>query len=487
MIVSGLFALWVAIIGFFSYAYINNLILAQDIEKIKIFSWFGVFSFIFTIFSWYFLRKEFLCPYIFFLAIGYMFMYGQCFLWAFDIPFQYKNLLLRNVHSDIFIAQAFSILCLLIFHLGALLASRKPLNPNALPAKLTDTDKTEDIIKSLKIAGIVLFFISVVPFFADLISTISVSMRVGYKNLFYIQDSALDNFYDIVKSFFVPSCFFIFIGYNKNKIIRILFFSLMVILFLVTFYYIGGRSASMLLIMISLFLWHYFVSPLKGAKIAVLAVIILTVLALASIVAAVRNVQDKTFSDFITAFNELDDNPVIRVLGECGWSLTVSLEMIKRTSVQFPFRFGSSYLYSLTTIIPNLGLWPIHPATVNANLSNWLNGILQLGYGPGFSPAGEAYLNFGWFGLIMLFFEGMLAGSYFSLVDKIYIKINPAVIAFVTVTLYFITFPFNRSSLVVPVRAIFFTILPLYIFYKLIYYTIVRRNKRSKSFVKNSQ
>ena len=77
-----------------------------------------------------------------------------------------------------------------------------------------------------------------------------------------------------------------------------------------------------------------------------------------------------------------------------GWQLSNTVEMTNRIPEQYPFRYGSSYMYSLTTIIPNLGFWDLHPAAVHSNLSDWLQGIMNYHSGPGFSPVAEAFGKF---------------------------------------------------------------------------------------------
>ena len=84
----------------------------------------------------------------------------------------------------------------------------------------------------------------------------------------------------------------------------------------------------------------------------------------------------------------------------------------------FGFRYGESYLYSLTTIIPNLGFWDAHPGAIKAHLGNWLQDVLGLDYGPGFSMAAEAYINFGWFGILFMMLLGCFYGWLFSLISR---------------------------------------------------------------------
>ena len=140
----------------------------------------------------------------------------------------------------------------------------------------------------------------------------------------------------------------------------------------------------------------------------------------------------------------------------------------------YPFRFGTSYLYSFTTVIPNLGMWKIHPAVSKANLGIWLKDVLGLRYGPGFSFAAEAYINFGWFGIIVLFILGGFYGWFFSLVDKK--QDNPAILVFVFTVFVLVTMT-TRNSFVGTVRAFLYVSLPLYIAIMLVRNSIEKKHR----------
>lgn len=124
------------------------------------------------------------------------------------------------------------------------------------------------------------------------------------------------------------------------------------------------------------------------------------------------------------------------------------------------FRYGSSYLYSATSIIPNLGFWDLHPAMKYGNLNDWLQNAMSLNYGPGYSIVAEAYINFGNLGFLMMMFLGYVFGLVFNI--NIRDKRNPLLIVLAFV-FCFLIIKTVRNSFLATVRSIFYYIIPIYL------------------------
>ena len=72
------------------------------------------------------------------------------------------------------------------------------------------------------------------------------------------------------------------------------------------------------------------------------------------------------------------------------------------------YGYGVSYLISLTEIVPNINLWPIHPAYKYGNISQYLRDYLGYSFGLGCTPVAEAYYNFSYFGFLVFYVWGLV-------------------------------------------------------------------------------
>jgi oligosaccharide repeat unit polymerase len=111
--------------------------------------------------------------------------------------------------------------------------------------------------------------------------------------------------------------------------------------------------------------------------------------------------QYRSLGDQIDVLSNLDD-PLSSSVSEMGHSLVTVTHTMTLVPETRPYDYGESYLYALTTIIPNLG-WAVHPSVSHGLLSDWLINTVDrvtaaAGGGLGFSFIAEAYLNFGTFG-----------------------------------------------------------------------------------------
>ena len=85
--------------------------------------------------------------------------------------------------------------------------------------------------------------------------------------------------------------------------------------------------------------------------------------------------------------------------------------------------FGASYLWSVTTVLPNLGM-EAHPAKAHGYLCDWLVETLAPAYaarggGFGYSFLAEAYANGGWLGgPPLLFAQGLAFGALWRFVYR---------------------------------------------------------------------
>lgn len=125
----------------------------------------------------------------------------------------------------------------------------------------------------------------------------------------------------------------------------------------------------------------------------------------------IRSGSVADISDFFTYVADDDNNPVLDFLGDIGWNLMTTLEFQKVIPSAHGFGLGSSYLVSMTSIIPNLNFWTVHPAYQYGNISGWLQEYLRFSFGIGCTPVAESYYNFGVFGFLFFLIWGKFIAS----------------------------------------------------------------------------
>jgi oligosaccharide repeat unit polymerase len=167
---------------------------------------------------------------------------------------------------------------------------------------------------------------------------------------------------------------------------------------------------------------------------------------------------------------KIENNAAVDAVAEMGGTMFCLIKTENIVPSKQPYRYGKSYVYAFTTLIPNLGFWEIHPAKKESNLGDWLTEELGLGYGTGFSMTAEAYANFGYFGFIAFFFWGWFLANIFGKIEISAQTRNYALMAF-SLILFWFFLKLPRNCFINLVRPIFFVAAPIYL-----YCTKVKRN-----------
>src|SRR5690554_5764770 len=111
----------------FSFLFILGVLFANSLSSEKtyefynhLFCCFGTTVYIWGLWSWFKLKKELLCPYVFFFSVAFVFMFGQSMLKALNIPLLGRDLHLMYPTLLMLKANVYTTLSLLAFHIGAL-------------------------------------------------------------------------------------------------------------------------------------------------------------------------------------------------------------------------------------------------------------------------------------------------------------------------------------------------------------------------------
>lgn len=415
----------------------------------------GVVLLLVSLWSWKYTGKEWIGPYPFFLVALYLFSFGQSLLYAFDIVSEKRDLLgfQEITVQQLFDAQALTLIMLAFFHIGALLSLEKPGRHLFCPGKNQYTGR-------IRAVGWVLFVVSAVPYFSRLIRSLALSMAYGYGALYEGEEevgvSMIDKY---IADYFIPSLICLFVGYRQNKIMRYFIFGIClfnILAILLT----GGRTYAVIIAALLVLLYHYGVRRISargGVLLAAGSVFFLVVL---SVVSQFRSEAGRNVAAYLQNDNQVE-NGVTEAIAEMGSTMFCLVKTREIVPAQEDYRFGRSYAYSFTSLIPNLGFWKMHPARREANLGDWLTNKLRLNYGTGYSMCAEAYINFGGFGWLMMLLLGFVLGKIFSKTNGNTLQENPALLIF-SLILFWFCLKMTRNSFIGFVRALFYYALPVY-------------------------
>lgn len=431
--------------------------------SIMVLSWLGIITLLCCLYTWKKLRNEYIGAYTVFLLILFLFCYGQSICWIFGLENFYKNLLLRESVEFIIKSQVYTLLFINLFHIGALFFSR---NDYMIEEK---NQFEESDNKALYTVGIIILLISLPAFLINIFSTIELVINYGYGGLYNNKPnySRIVNILMYASKYFEPAIICILVSkYNNKKIRKILLciFLLNVVINL----YIGGRSGAAVSVLCIICISHYLIKPINFKRVIIYSIVGYLFIGALSATAMFRGQAHRGISDFITVFFSSGLDSVSNLIGELGWSMTsIGYTMNFVPSIE-GFRLGSTYLYGLFTIIPNLGFWDIHPSTVNAQLGNWLQDMLNISYGPGYTMIAESYINFSWWGLGVALILGGIIGYVLSRVNRETAKYKLSSTAFIMVLLSIGLKPLVRSCSVVAFREIIYVGGGIYILYRFI-------------------
>ncbi|MFV0943004.1 O-antigen polysaccharide polymerase Wzy [Bacillus pacificus] len=465
-IVNSIFS-YKALVGDFSLELHNG----KASSAIIVMSWLGVITLFCAIYTWKKKHNEIISPYIIFFFTLYVYCYGQSIPWILGLSDFYKDLVLRETQNFIVQAQAYTLPFLSLFHLFALLFSNERKNLHSATYKSISVDNN-----ALFITGLLFLVISTPAFLINLFTTINLVINHGYSGIYHYRPS-YSKFIEILLymgKFFESSLICILISKRENRKIRNFIIAVFLMNIVVSLY-IGERNGAVVSVLALLCVWHYIIKPINKKEAFILVIIAYLFVGILNAVAVVRGEAGHGIADIIIVLFSKGFNIIGDFIGEVGWSLTSVGYTIQFVPSIEDFRYGSTYLYGLSTLIPNLGLWEVHPATVNAQLSEWLQNMLGINYGPGYTLIAETYINFGWFGIAIAAVEGAAIGWLLSRVSGKTARSKPAMTAFIIIFLLINLQLLVRSSFVVAFRDFSYILGAIFIFY-----TLCRNHYRKK-------
>ena len=447
----------------------------------------GWIALVISIITWKKIRHELVSLYIIYLILLYFFTYGQTLLIVYNLVDESKDLLLRFSSTEIINMQFFTLLSLLAFHFGALLFCKKPNTNNSNiynyvfeKDSYNSKDRKFIMLKAIEYGGLILLVFSVPGFIYDTINTLNTVIQGGYGAIYGYHTGGvagqriLLRIFEQTGEYFIPALICLLIAYKSHSIKRRLIFSLL-ILRILNGLYIGGRGGAVVLVLVLIMASHYTVRTLNKRKLVKIGIFSYFFVSFLSIVGQMRGAANKGGLDYFIAFIESfgKENLFFRTLSELGWTMFPLGAVMRIVPDQYSFLYGKSYFYALTSIIPNLGFWDIHPAKVYAGGGQWLMGTLNLWSGPGFTLIADAYRNFEWVGFIVLIGFGIFFGRVYSSIDKNSINVKPESVCMVLITFATTVMSVRGDNLYI-VRPLVYIVIPIYMLIRIIYNKIIK-------------
>jgi hypothetical protein len=359
---------------------------------------------IWAVASWYWARGGLFNPYGLFLLATLAFNVGQVPLQVFGLN---QNGLLAQQFSNAQLEDALLFLggSLIFLHTGALLAlpneqvwrTRRALTPPKRRAALH--------------VGLVLVAVATIP--SIIVATKSVDLVTGGGYLaIYDQNVArgVAAAPQILAALLLPGALLVLVG-SEGRRRWVLLSGIAVGASALVHLYIGDRGGGALPVIA--WLWAYSSSVRKVDGRLLLITCLTALIVVFPVVRQLRTLDAAARGSVgvVGAFTSVQ-NPVLFTISETGNSLSTvaaTMELVPRTR---GFDNGAGYGYAALTAVPNL-FWAVHPSVAHGDYSTWLineispDTLYVYHISLGFSYMAEAFINFGWFGLLVCLLIGM--------------------------------------------------------------------------------
>lgn len=374
-------------------------------SQIRLLSFFGIICFAFEVLTFKYISGEWVSPYQLFFYTATLFCAGQMFGWVLGLDMGKYDLLntVTIQKNNLYKGLIYSINGLLCVQIGAILSFRKT-HP-----RINNEDTTEnqrDIRAFTKIAGILLV-ISTPSMLYELYRETLASLVYGYSGL-YDYTRSLNEIQRLIlypAEWFTISLLILYAANYENASKKMIYQVLMLI-YIGAKLLTGGRSGAVMFILAYFITRNYLIKPYQKKEYLRIGLLGFVLLIILTAISETRLVSNRGFGDYLIAFVNAAPKALGSFIGELGWSLSSITWTTQFVPSMTGFRYGLSYLYAFTAIIPNLGFWAVHPATTYSNLSRWLQNSLGRTTGLGYTFIAESYCNFSDYGLILLLVVG---------------------------------------------------------------------------------
>ena len=425
---------------------IENTIISRDM--IWIMSWIGIVELLFILWDQYRNSHTIFNLYTIFMALTFLFNYGQFLLWAFGLHVEDDistgKILYRSFSyndAEIFRTQIYYVISMLAIHAGYSLMNTSSINKVEMLDKKTVIMLPDNVESRIVFKVSLLFCVIVIPItLIAQVRELLIALTYGYGRLYYGEYAASSfTIFDLSHMFF-PCLIGLLIGsrYEKKtvRIVYIIFFIYFVIDLMK-----GDRGNWFYKLLILSWMHNTFYKRISKREIIT---ILFGAFGGLYVIQAIKSVRKSGIS--LQAVQDAlllqNGNPVINFIAEMGNQFYVDLIVINK-NVFYPF--GNTYLLGLLAMVTMK-----IPALLNIEyipLSNWFSAdFLHISWGAGFTMIAEAVINFGLLGApICLYIWGMISSRILD-INRPLVKNSPyGIFVCISVSSFFIHMIRNQA------------------------------------------
>ena len=427
-----LIAIFVAVI--YGLVYTLSIVIGKN-TNLYFVSLLGLLLLIYVCLSWKRTYYRFFSPYIVVFITLFLTLCGQALVWAFGLDAGYRDLryvayyAVRFSNDGIARALLFSYVCICVMHVVVINSvssrTRKTKEKKVHNKKQEDMEQANRITNTMDknlyhiiaVFGLALILMSMPFYVISNFSQYLVIKAAGYGAQYENVSYGISSIGGKIGDFFPVGVITLLFAWGKRNVfnrcnygVKATVAYLLVATYLFMELRLSQRTGVMLFAIAIVFVFY------TNKKMPQKLCFLLIVVGLAAMVAMrmidlLRRGYIYDLSDFIAYAMDEENNAVLDFLGDIGWNLMTTVKFQEVIPDIRNYGFGASYLISLTSIIPNLNFWDVHPAYRYGNISVWLQSYLGMSFGIGCTPVAEAYYNFGHMGFFVFIIWGMLTVS----------------------------------------------------------------------------
>lgn len=346
-------------------------------------------------------------PITLFLIMSFLFHYGQIILFGFNIPISKGIVDIRDYVSMDIIVETFNFVYFVhaALILGVFIVFRK--NNKYIGKKENHSLKLKKM-QNVRMIGWICIIIGILPTIITQYSIFRSSLTGGYVDTFANMNYG---FIYVLSDFFRYGLLFLIVGYRNEKK-KAFFVTSVLVAFCILLMLTGHRMTNVIHIILTLYIYFSIVQKKRRKRIIIPAVIT-GYLGMGFLIFirntrffGVLNIENPVAYFFQTVFA----SPIPEILSETGSSLLTVCYSIIHFPETAQYGFGTSYLLSIFTVLPNLGgflevfqnrlVYVYNFPLDSAGFYSFIGG----------SYIGEMFYNFGYFSYIFAFFVGSLLG-----------------------------------------------------------------------------
>lgn len=377
------------------------MVFAMKIEDLAFWGKYGFYVSVILFFSYAVINGKIFTPFSLFFISFCMFQFGQFYLYGFD--FNYDYVFQNSFYSqfatkkEMIVVAQYTLLSIQLMMLAGVMVG----------VKEKQFVLTEDMnIDHLKRIGKILFWISLPASLIMTSSQVLFAVRYGYEALRIGNTAdviARLGIFNRISIFYTPSLILLWI-LNVNKKKTQIIYEILMIIHILAYLIIGQRTIGLGLAGTLMLLKLNSAKKIKPQAIIFIIIAGLGLMFLANYIGEAR-LSDSVVSDSSKSVL----SGLINFVGSCGWSCFPLMVIVGATPYPIQFSNGLSYLASIMGFFPSFadpsGLLRTITDTVN---EGWLTEYTKASFGVGYSLTAEAYFNFAWFGVIAIFFIGVI-------------------------------------------------------------------------------